>query len=326
MGTSILVTGATGLVGANVCRLSVQQGHEVRALVRPGSDAKALQDLGVEIVPGDVTDFDSVRDAAKGVELVIHMAALLAGAAPELEPHFLANWVGSQNTFDAARAVGARRTVWAVSPVLFDLSVTLTEESKIPLPGIETAYAITKRMVYLDALRRVESGQDINFVCPGGTYGPSPLVERAMARASFNSHLRRAIAGEVTKWVDWQCVYSFVDDVAEVILRAGSRGGTGKLYLALGREEDVCPYPIGLSRVCELAGSPNRVQSVSPFDVPEGREAEFGGINMVQGAKRGAPTPFFDASATRKELDFEFTPFDDGVLRTIAWFREHGII
>jgi nucleoside-diphosphate-sugar epimerase len=326
MGTSMFVTGATGLVGANVCRLAIEQGNDVRALVRPGSDAEPLQELGVSVVRGDVTDFEVVREAAKDAELVIHMAALLAGATPELEPHFLANWVGSQNTFDAARAVGARRTVWAVSPVLFDLSVTLTEEAKIPLPGIETAYAITKRMVYLDALRRVDMGQDINFVCPGGTYGPSPLVERAMARSSFNSHLRRAIVGEVKKWVEWNCIYSFVDDVAEVILRAGSRGGTGKLYLALGREEDVSPYPVGLSRVCELAGSPNRVESVSPFDVPEGKEAEVGGINMVQGAKRGSPDPFFDAAVTRKELDIEFTSFDEGVTTTIEWFREHGII
>ena len=64
MSDTIFVTGATGLAGANICKLLVERGDSVRALARASADAEPLAALGVEIVSGDITDPHDVRRAA----------------------------------------------------------------------------------------------------------------------------------------------------------------------------------------------------------------------------------------------------------------------
>ena len=61
MSETVFVTGATGLAGANICKLLVERGDTVRALARSGADTDPLAALGVEIVTGDITDADDVR-------------------------------------------------------------------------------------------------------------------------------------------------------------------------------------------------------------------------------------------------------------------------
>ena len=78
----ILVTGASGLLGSNICRVAVEQGRNVRGMVRKPADAEVLESLGIEPVMGDVTDIDSMRRAAAGVDGVVHSAALRSRLKP----------------------------------------------------------------------------------------------------------------------------------------------------------------------------------------------------------------------------------------------------
>ena len=84
MSQTVLVTGATGLAGANVCKLLVERGDAVRALARPSADTGPLVELGVEVVTGDVTDPEAVLRAATGSDAAIHCAALLGGASQDM--------------------------------------------------------------------------------------------------------------------------------------------------------------------------------------------------------------------------------------------------
>ena len=68
MSETVFVTGATGLAGANVCKLLIERGDAVRALARAGADADPLAALGVEVVRGDITDADDVRRGASGAD------------------------------------------------------------------------------------------------------------------------------------------------------------------------------------------------------------------------------------------------------------------
>jgi uncharacterized protein YbjT (DUF2867 family) len=62
--TTVLVTGATGLIGSNICAAALEQGYEVRALVRDQARADELEALGVEIFRGDIADRATVLAAA----------------------------------------------------------------------------------------------------------------------------------------------------------------------------------------------------------------------------------------------------------------------
>jgi nucleoside-diphosphate-sugar epimerase len=75
LGSRVLITGATGLLGSHLAERLTASGAHVRALVRPGSRTDFLDALGVEIVRGDLTDPAACARALAGVELIFHCAA-----------------------------------------------------------------------------------------------------------------------------------------------------------------------------------------------------------------------------------------------------------
>ena len=133
MAQTILVTGSTGSVGSNVCRLAARQGREVRALVRPGTDPTPLTACGIEPVPGDVTDPRSLDEAMAGVDGVVHGAAQIGGTWSIARPEDFeaVNHQGSVNVLDAAGRTGVQRIVMLLSAILFDTSKTVTEDSEV---------------------------------------------------------------------------------------------------------------------------------------------------------------------------------------------------
>ena len=106
MTDTILVTGGTGLTGANVCEQLIARGDSVRALVRRPTDAQALTAIGVEVVQGDIAVADDVSRASKGCDAAIHCAALLGGASQDLADFEAVNAVGTVNVLDAAKTHG----------------------------------------------------------------------------------------------------------------------------------------------------------------------------------------------------------------------------
>ena len=74
----VFLTGGTGLLGSHLAEHLLQEGHHVRALVRPSSDASFLAGVGAELVEGDVTDpVDRLSAAIQGCTHVVHGAALV---------------------------------------------------------------------------------------------------------------------------------------------------------------------------------------------------------------------------------------------------------
>src|SRR5947199_10797924 len=103
---SVLVTGASGLVGSHVVEALVARGEPVRALVRPASRAAVLR-LGAEAVAGDVTDPAAWQAAARGVRAIVHAAAIVQRRAP-WDQYVAANVDGTRLAANAARTAGAR--------------------------------------------------------------------------------------------------------------------------------------------------------------------------------------------------------------------------
>jgi nucleoside-diphosphate-sugar epimerase len=117
----ILVTGATGRIGANLVKGLVDAGHRVRALALPG-DARVskLQGLDVEIVYGTVAYREDVAEAMRGVEAVYHLAGVMT--APWTPPQlFDGNIRGMFNLLEEARAHGRlRRFIWSSTDAVYE--------------------------------------------------------------------------------------------------------------------------------------------------------------------------------------------------------------
>ncbi|MEU2389680.1 NAD-dependent epimerase/dehydratase family protein [Streptomyces sp. NPDC007369] len=114
--TRILITGATGFLGGHLVDACIASGHDVRALVRPGSDTARLRALpGVELVTGDLTQPATLERAAEGCRAVVHSAARVVDHGSR-EQFRAANITGTLRLMTAARAAGARRFVFVSSP------------------------------------------------------------------------------------------------------------------------------------------------------------------------------------------------------------------
>jgi len=102
----ILVTGGTGFVGSHLIKRMRQEGIPVRAIVRDPDKARALNNLGVDVVKGDVSDTDSLEKATIGVERIIHLVGIIQEAAGATFQRVHVD--GTRNLLEAARKSGVR--------------------------------------------------------------------------------------------------------------------------------------------------------------------------------------------------------------------------
>src|ERR1700722_5065103 len=111
----VLVTGATGFIGWHVARQLLERGQRVRALVRdPARSARALTELaGIETVPGDLRDEDSLARAVSGCGTVFHVAADYRLWAPRPEEMYRSNVDGTRSLLAAARKAGGEGGVYS---------------------------------------------------------------------------------------------------------------------------------------------------------------------------------------------------------------------
>lgn len=172
-----LVTGATGLVGMHIVRGLLEEGHGVRALVRPTSDLRGVATLPIETVQGDVLDLASLRRAASGCDVLFHAAAHFTywgDALNELEDTALR---GTANVLKAASSAKVSRVVVTSSSVIFgygddpsirDEQCEIVEDQRMPL------YVWSKiRQDKLALEKACDLGLDLILVCPTMAVGPA---------------------------------------------------------------------------------------------------------------------------------------------------------
>ncbi len=105
--TKVLITGMSGLIGGLLRRrLEAAGGYELSALNRSEVE-------GVQCYRADISDFDAVREACEGKDIVVHLAAYLG--SDDFEGQFRGNIVGTYNVLEAARLAGVKRVVFASS-------------------------------------------------------------------------------------------------------------------------------------------------------------------------------------------------------------------
>jgi dihydroflavonol-4-reductase len=324
---TVFVSGATGLAGANVCRLLIERGDSVRALARDGADVDPLVALGVEVVTGDITDAGDVLRAATGSDAAIHCAALLGGASQDLEAFRAVNEDGTRHVLDAGLALGMRRVVAVSTGTFFDTSQGLErEDAPVSKHPSSDPYTVTKMAAFQEAMARAAAGQDVVTTHPGAIFGPSPVVSNALGRTSFNRVLLSALRQRIQQYLKFPISWVYADDVARGCLLALDRGVSGERYMLDGRPEDVVSTAEACSRICELAGLDHRVEDIEPSDDPELARV-FGPTLVAIATKAASDRPVrrsLAESKTYKRLGYDPITLDEGLLRTSDWLRTLG--
>src|SRR5260370_28483826 len=107
-----LVTGASGFFGSHVARQLVARGDEVRVLLRPSSHNRAISDLSLEYVTGDLRDPASLERAMHGVKRVFHVAADYRLWAKRSKDIYESNVGGKKNLLPAAERAGVEKLIY----------------------------------------------------------------------------------------------------------------------------------------------------------------------------------------------------------------------
>ena len=233
----ILVTGAAGHLGNVLVRELADQGKTVRAMVLPGEDRQAIEDLGIEIIEGDILDKASVMQAMQGVEEVFHMAALVAISPGNESLLRRVNVEGTKNMLEAAKACGIKKFVYTSSIHALaraPIGTVIDETQPFDVNNPAGMYDSTKAEASLEVMKAVKDGLNAVIVCPTGVIGPYDY-RRSELGEMFISWMKK------TGSIVVEGAFDFVDvrDVAKGHILALTKGKPGQTYILGGTQIQV---------------------------------------------------------------------------------------
>jgi dihydroflavonol-4-reductase len=320
----IFLTGGTGYIGRALARRLAESGHEVRALVRPTSDAGPLQQLGIATFVGDIADRASMREGMSGADWVIHAAAELQFGGPP-ERMRAANVQGSENVASLAFKLGVGRFLsvssmawWGGSPP----DGRVVDETAPPFMPFPTLYSATKHSGEVAIQEWGKKGLKINSVFPSLVYGPPGKKEGA------NAILRGLLKGRfpVLVGADKKTSWIYLDDLIEGMLKVMEKAPAGRGFLMAG---DVTTLRGLADRVCALGGvKPPRLNLPvgvaraglilsSPFYRMRGFRPPFSAEQLNSLERHWV----FDDSRARTELDWRPRTLDEGLPPSVAFLK-----
>lgn len=230
MPETVLVTGASGFIGAALCRALLDQGHPVRAFHRPSSDLRALAGMQVVLLPGDILDPDSLLPAMRGAEWVFHAAAESAYWRHP-EQVISAGISGTRNVVRAALAAGVQRLIMTSSLAALGVPTgeeRLDERHVFNLPAERFPYGFAKHRAEQEAIALAEGKLEVVILNPSAVFGAGDR------KPISGSLVVEAARGHGFVYVDggWNVVH--IDDVVRGHLAAARRGRPGERYLLGG--------------------------------------------------------------------------------------------
>ncbi|MBN1239177.1 MAG: NAD-dependent epimerase/dehydratase family protein [Gammaproteobacteria bacterium] len=322
-----LVTGATGFAGGHLARELARQGHDVVALVRPGSATKPLLDAGIEIFEGQLTRKDDVAAAAAGVERIYHLAAVFRTAGHPDSHYRDVNLGGTLNVLEAGRRHGCERVVHCSTiGVHGHIEDPPADETYRTKP--DDIYQQTKLEGELAAREAIERGQPVSIFRPGSIYGEGDLRFLKLFKAIRKGRFMMIGSGSVRLHL------VHVDDLVQGIMLCGSKPeALGQIFILAGPDAPT---------LNELTAEAAAAMGVAPprIRIPVAPVYAAGWLcEMVCVPLRVNPPLYrrrvgffthhreFDIGKARRVLGYDpSVSFTEGIRRTALWYSEQGLI
>ena len=325
---NILVTGGTGFTGGHLCQRLVGQGHHVRTLSRRGSAVELLEQMGVEIIPGDLGDPAAIAAAVQGVESVYHIAALYRQQKGDPRQFWQINTEAVEHLLAAAVHNGVQRFVHCSTVgVHGHIAHPPATEATPYHPG--DLYQESKLAGELIAQRYMREGQiGVTIFRPAAIYGPRDLRFLKLFRAIQKQRFVMLGSGTVT----YHLVY--IEDLIDGIVACGTHDqAIGQIYILGG--ETYVPLNQLVAMIAEELQVPKPHMRIPLWPVyatgyvcevlckPFGIEPPLYRRRIDFFKKSRA----FDISKAKHELGFRpKVSLKEGLHRTAQWYIEQGYL
>ncbi len=323
----VLVTGATGCVGANIVEALLARGHRVVALRRATSRLDALAGLQPDFAIGDVTEYDSLLEAASGCDWIFHAAAISQYWRNKPDLIYHVNVEGTRNVLRAAQACGAQRVIFTSSVAVLGVPTQsgqrLDETARFNLPPHRFPYGHSKVLAEEAVQQSVAAGLDVVIVNPVSVIGQRDVyfVGGEILRAAQRGLNVVAPPGGMG--------LAGARAVGAGHVLAAERGVTGERYILNGEN---LSHRALMRLVAEVVGvAPPR------FAMPR---AVIGPLALLLDAWRLlplAPPPlegnqlrlsaremYFDGSKAHRELGFPLVTAREAVQEAWDWYQAQG--
>jgi nucleoside-diphosphate-sugar epimerase len=166
----VLVTGADGFLGFQIVKYLSGKGIQVRALVRNKNKQRA-EIKNVTYCFGDLLDISSLEEAIKGVDNIIHSAAMVSFQPKDKDALYKINVEGTANVVNVALHYQVKKIVFISSVEALDIEQKdhiVTESIKLEIKHISTTYGITKHLAEREIWRGIAEGLEGVILNPGG--------------------------------------------------------------------------------------------------------------------------------------------------------------
>ena len=323
-----LVTGATGFLGSHVARQLAARGEHVRVLARPSSDRRALADLPVEIVEGDLRDAASLEQVMGGVGRVFHVAADYRLWAPDTREIYESNVTGTRNLLAAARKARVERFIYTstVATVAVDRGELPSEATESTVDEMVGHYKRSKWMAEQEARRAADEGMPVVIAMPTTPVGPGDWKPTPTGKVVVDF-----LNGRMQGYVETGLNFVGVEDAAAGHLLAAEKGKVGERYL-LGAENLTLKQL--LDELARIAGRPAPRLKVphaialiaayadASFSRLRGRAPQI----TIEGVKIARHMMFVDCSKAQRELGFAPGPVAAALERAVRWYEANGYV
>ena len=322
----IVITGANGLVGANLARalLAQPEGQRVRAVVH--RDARALAGLDVELVRADLHDPLALNQAFNGADIVYHLAASISLSMDDWAALEATNVAGTRHVLSACQECGVRRLVYFSSIHAHQqtpLDQPLDESRPLLDDPSAPPYERSKAAAELEVQRAAAQGMDVVTLIPTAILGPYDFKPSLIGKALLLLARERlpALVSGGYDWVD-------VRDVAQGALLAARLAPAGGVYILSGHWQSI---PAVARQVDRITGRrvPRPVVPLALADLVEPVMKRLGRLNGSQPlytrAMLTALRSHREVSHARaaRELGYQPRPFQETLQDTLGWLLEH---
>lgn len=325
---TVLVTGGSGFLGSHLVRLLLEEGQEVRVLVRHTSPPDNLTGLDVACIPGDLRESDSLDRAVRGCQQVFHCAADYRLWTPNPKDLYQVNVEGTRNLLEACRQAGVERVVVTSSVAAVGIpgdGMPGNEETPVSLRDMVGHYKRSKFMAEEVAMRFAAEGDPVVVVNPSTPVGPGDLKPTATGRI-----VTEFLNGRMPAYVQTGLNLVPVEDVALGHLLAARKGLPGRRYILGGQDMTLKEILDVLAEISGLAAPGLEIPLWVARCIAYVDTFLCAGLLRrephvpVEGVRMAHKRMWFDSSRARTELGYQPGPVRPALERAVRWFVDHG--
>ena len=323
-----LVTGAAGFLGSHVARQLVARGDEVRILMRPSSNNRAIADLSLEYVTGDLRDAASLERAMYGMKRVFHVAADYRLWSKNPQEIYDSNVGGTKNLLAAAEKAGVEQLIYTstVATIAVDRPELPNEFTDAKLEEMIGHYKRSKWMAEQEVLQAAKNGAPVIVAMPTTPVGPWDWKPTPTGKIILDF-----LNGKMPGYVETGLNFVGVEECAAGHLLVSERGKIGERYL-LGAENLTLKGLLDLlAKITGLRAPGMKIPHgvalgvayvESAFSRLIGKEPQI----PVEGVKIAQHKMFVDCSRAQKELGFQPESVATALERAVRWYQANGYV